>query len=290
MAYLGSKKTKGLSRNSLKLYTSVLTRFAKACPELPTRPEPVEQFLAQFSCENSTRRTYHRILKRIYKFLEKRDGIPNPMGLIETPRSPRRLIESLDSEELGRLLRIPLSQRDRAALLVMAGCGVRQGEARNLTFRDIEANSIKVRGKTGERVVPASPQIVGALLALRNHHKDTDPIFWGTHPTQPLGSAGFELLTRRAFEKARITGKRASPHTLRHTFARICVVNGMDIATLKVLMGHASITTTEKYLCFAQREINDKYNLYAPLSHLTSDHRLTLPDDRLLRRDDHLPL
>jgi len=169
MAYLDSKKTKGLSQNSLKLYTSVLTRFAKTCPELPTRPEPIEEFLAQFSCENSTRRTCYRILKRIYKFLEKRDGIPNPMGLIETPRSPHRLIESLDSEELGRLLRIPLSQRDRAAILVMAGCGVRQGEARNLTFRDIEVNNIKVRGKTGERVAPASPQIVGALLALRNH-------------------------------------------------------------------------------------------------------------------------
>jgi hypothetical protein len=64
----------------------------------------------------------------------------------------------------------------------------------------------------------------------------------------------------------------------------------MDIAALKVLMGHASIATTEKYLCFAQREIENKYNQYAPLSHLTSDHRLTSPDDRLLSYDDQLPL
>ena len=289
-AYLESKKSKGLSRHSLKLYTSVLTRFAKAYAKLPVRPEPIEEFLAQFSPNKSTRRTCYRIVKRFYKFLAKRYGIQDPMHLIDTPSAPHKVIESLDPEELGRLIDIELSPRDRAAILVMAGCGIRQGEARSLTFGDIGTNSVKVNGKTGERRVPASCHIVDALLALRNDYRDTDPVFWGTHPTQPLGSAGFELLTKKAFARAGITGKRASPHTLRYTFARICIVNGMDTATLKVLMGHASIATTEKYLCFAQREIENKYNQYAPLSHLTSDHRLTLPHDRLLSHDDQLPL
>lgn len=290
-AYLSSKKTKGLAPDSLKLYNSVLSRFAKTCPELPLKPEPIEKFLAQFSCQRSTRRTCYRILKRFYKFLAKRNEIPdNPMESIDTPKAPHKVIESLGPEELGSLLETPLSPRDRAAVLVMVGCGVRQGEARSLTFRDVRVNSVKVNGKTGERIVSASPKVVEALLALQNHHNDDEPIFWGTHPTQPLGSAGFELLTKKAFQKAGITGRRASPHTLRHTFGRICVVNGMDISILKELMGHASITTTEKYLCFAQKEIDDKYKLYAPLSHLTSDHRLTLPDDRLLPADDQLPL
>ncbi len=144
-------------------------------------------------------------------------------------------------------------------------------------------------GKTGERVVPASPEIIAAQLALCNLHGVDEPLYWGTHPTQPLGSAGFQQLTLKAFQLAGITGRRASPHTLRHTFARICVINGMDISVLKELMGHARIATTEKYLCFAQREIDDKYRRYSPLSHLT-DRRLLAADDRLPLADDRLPL
>ena len=204
------------ARDSLELYTSLLTRFTKTYPELPIRPEPIERFLSQFSCENTTRRNYYRILRRFYKFLTKRNEIlDNPMNLIDTPKAPHKIIESLDPEELGKLISVDLSPRDKAAILVMSGCGVRQGEARSLTFQDIGTNAIKVSGKTGERLIPASPDIINALLALHDHHRNDEVIFWGTHPTQPLGSAGFELLTKKAFEKAGITGRRPSPHTLR---------------------------------------------------------------------------
>lgn len=294
--YLDSRRSKGIAQHSIELYCSLLTRFVETYPELPTRPEPVEEFIAQFSCQNSTRRTYYRILKRLYRFLGKRYQISNPMDLIETPAAPRKLIESLDPGELGRLLAEPLSSRDRAAILVMSGCGLRQGEARALTPADIYADTIRVSGKTGERIVPASPGIITALLALRDNGADNAPIFWGAHVRRPLGSAGFERLTQRAFQQAGITGKRASPHTLRHTFGRICIVNGMDISVLQVLMGHTSITTTAKYLCFATREVDDKYRRYAPLSHLTdhrltsSEDRLTSPEDRLLPSDDRISL
>jgi len=123
------------------------------------------------------------------------------------PIAQRIFRECLAPEELGRLIDIELSPRDRAAILVMAGCGIRQGEARSLTFGDIGTNSIKVKGKTGERRVPASCHIVDALLALRNDYRDTAPVFWGTHPTQPLGSAGFELLTKRRLQELESLGR-----------------------------------------------------------------------------------
>lgn len=294
--YLDSRRSKGIAQRSIELYSSVLIRLAETEPELPIRPEPIEKFIAQFSCQNSTRRTYFRILKRFYRFLAKRYQISNPVELIETPKAPRKLVESLDPGELGRLLAVPLSSRDRAAILVMSGCGLRQGEARSLTPADIYADTIRVRGKTGERIVPASPSIITALLALHDNGADNAPIFWGSHVRRPLGSAGFERLTKEAFQLAGITGKRASPHILRHTFARVCIVNGMDISTLRVLMGHSSIATTEKYLCFATREIDDKYNRYAPFSHLTdrrlpsAEGRLPSPEDRLLPSDDRISL
>ncbi len=108
-AYLESRKRKGLSRHSLKLYISVLTRFARACAELPVKPEPIEEFLARFSPDKSTRRTCYRIVKRFYKFLAKRCGIKDPMRLIDTPSAPHKVIESLDPEEVGRLVDIESS-------------------------------------------------------------------------------------------------------------------------------------------------------------------------------------
>lgn len=279
--FLEAKRFKGLAEHSQKLYTSLLGRFAADCPELPTTPEPIERFLEKYSCATTTRRGYYRILKRFYRFMAKREPIFDPMYLVELPKAPRKIIESLDPEELGRLLAVPLSSRDRAAILVMSGCGLRQGGARALTPGDIYADRIRVKkGKTGERLVPASPEIVSALLVLCDGRRDNEPIFWGSYGKRPLGSAGFQRLTQRAFHLAGITGKRASPHILRHTFARICIVNGMDISTLRVLLGHSSIATTEKYLCFATREIDDKYARCAPLSHLAGD-RLPLSDGRL---------
>ena len=80
--------------------------------------------------------------------------MPNPTDEMKAPKVKRKVVPSLSSDESKTLFNQWLSLRDRAALMVLAGCRLRVGEAVNLRFRDIGEDRITVRSKTGEWTVP----------------------------------------------------------------------------------------------------------------------------------------
>ena len=268
------------------MYGSVLKRFVAEYEYLPTHPEQIESFIEQFSGD-LTRYNYYKIIRYFYKWLSERHNIANATDKMKAPRVKKKIVPSLSLEELRKVLAQPLSQRDRAAIMVMAGCGLRVGEVIGLTFNHIGDDVLTVphRSKTGERIVPLAPRIRDALLVLKDGHGGDEPVFWGTHPTQPLGHAGFLQIVRKAFHGAGIEGKRASPHTLRHTFGRIWTAQGGNVATLKEIMGHAEISTTQRYITLSARDLlasNKRFNPFVT----DSDERLTAHDYRITPNDD----
>jgi integrase/recombinase XerD len=121
-------------------------------------------------------------------------------------------------------------------------------------------------------------------LSLRNGHKDDDPIFWGEHPHQPLKESGFQGIVKKAFKQAGITGKKSSPHTLRHTFGRIWTDKGGDAVSLKEIMGHSSLDMTQRYANLSQSEVIKKNNQFNPLISI-SDEGITNVDQSLTTLD-----
>ena len=282
--YLASCEAVGLSKNTLEMYASTLKRYIEANPsQLPTDPPPIEVFLNQFTAGNS-RLTHFKVIKGFHRFLYENYDIANPMNKMKTPKVKKTIPDSLSQEEVIKLFNQPMSDRDRTALMVMVGCGIRVGEAVNLKFSDIEDEQLKVSGKTGARNVPLRQDIRQSLLSLRNGHKDDDPIFWGEHPHQPLREAGFQGLVKKAFQQAGITGKRASPHTLRHTFGRLWTDKGGDVVSLKEIMGHFSLEMTQRYTNLSPNEIISKNKQFNPLISI-SDEGIT-SDDQSLTSDD----
>lgn len=262
--YIASCEARGLSKNTLEMYDSTLKRYIEATPQLPKDPQAIEAFLNQFTAGNS-RLTHFKVIKGFHRFLYENYDIANPMNKMKTPKVKKTIPDSLSQEEVIKLFNQPMSDRDRTALMVMVGCGIRVGEAVNLKFSDIEDEQLKVSGKTGARNVPLRQDIRQSLLSLRNGHKDDDPIFWGEHPHQPLREAGFQGLVKKTFQQADITGKRASPHTLRHTFGRNWIVQGGDVVSLKVIMGHSSLEMTQRYTNLSPNEIISKNKKFNPL-------------------------
>jgi site-specific recombinase XerD len=124
---------------------------------------------------------------------------------------------------------------------------------------------------------------------LKNGHKQDAPVFWGVHPTKPLAYAGFTGIVQKAFKKAEIDGKRASPHTLRHTFGRNWITQGGDVASLKAILGHANIAMTQQYMTLSIEDLVSKNKQYNPLISMADD-RLTVPDDRLTTPEPELSL
>ena len=289
-AYLKSKEINGASPHTLKLYRSVLTRFTENYEWLPTESQAVQEFLAKFSPGN-TRRNYFKVLRYFFKFVTSYFGAANPTNSVETPRVKRKLPQSLSRDEMATLVsQASLSKRDKTALMLFLGTGVREGEAVNLKFKDINNGALRVSGKTGERLIPLIGEVTAALLSLQDGRGDDDAVFWGSHPTQPLGTAGFYALVRRAFSAAGIKGKRASPHTLRHTFARNWITNGGDTVSLMHILGHTSLEMTQKYVRLSDSDLAAKNLRFNPLSNIPlADRGISPADDRITYPDDRIP-
>lgn len=183
----------------------------------------------------------------------------NPAKPLRSPRRSRKLPSFLTGDEIGRLLRAPQPTdaagfRDRAILEVMYSSGVRVQELVNLNDSDLDlrGGTIRVRGK-GRRerlgIVGAHAQsALRAWLAARPKApgaRGLQPLFTNKFGTR-LSVRGVARLLEKHLATAGLAG-RASPHTLRHSFATHLLDAGADIRSVQELLGHKSLVTTQIY-------------------------------------------
>lgn len=188
---------------------------------------------------------------------------------IELPKLPEELFPILTNEQLQTLFKCPqLSStgdagiRNRAIIFLMLDTGIRLGEAAGLTPADIELGDclMTVTGKGSKtRRVPFSDGVGLVLrewLAIRGD--EPGDLFW-------LSAAGIQSLFVRMRKE---TGLPVHPHLLRHQAATMLVRNHADIHTVKRLLGHSSITVTEKYLSMSTQDLQDKHRASSPYESL----------------------
>lgn len=212
-AFLEAKRAKGLSPRTIETYHYRLTAFARQNPELPLSPEPIEAILADAGPEPETRHQHFRILRTFYRWLAKRGVIEtNPIDLVEPPRLPPKVARSLSRDQLRQLLRYPCWDVLRAFLWLLSDTGLRLSEGWRLAKGDMDSRIITVKGKVGERQVPITPYVRNMVLNLPGERPFAER--WSSRQ-----AAG--LAVKRAFNRVGFTGKRASAHTLRHTFVRL---------------------------------------------------------------------
>jgi len=202
----------------------------------------------------------------------------NPADGLRGPRQDKKLPHFLGEVELGRLLQTPrldsaLARRDRAILEALYSAGLRVSElvGLNLEDLDLDAGLATVRGK-GKRERLA---LLGkpALVAIGNWLDDREGWTAALGKLQPalfLNQRGGRLTTRsigRLLEKyLKQAGldPRASPHTLRHSFATHLLDRGADIRSVQELLGHRSLTTTQIYTHVTTHRLKDSYHKAHP--------------------------
>ena len=174
-------------------------------------------------------------------------------------RQVQQPIEPLTGRELGRLLATVegdrwLDKRNAAIIALMARAGLRVGEVVALDLEDVELNqrsgwALIRRGKgMKERRVPLSLEARKALAAyLEVRPERAGPALFVTKTGQRMTTRDIQRLVTAATQRARLA-RQVTPHTLRHTFATRFLRHGGDLATLRSLLGHASIATTSRYL------------------------------------------
>jgi len=267
-AYL--RLEKGLSKNSILAYkrdVAKLRRFFEESSKSPVKLkyDDLADFVHFASKEMPNARSRARLtsgVKAFFRYLVMEDiRNDDPSELLETPRLPQRLPDTLSRDEIDDLLKaVDLSQpqgaRNRAILETMYASGLRVSEVVDLKISHIyeEEGFIRVIGKGNkERLVPIGREAIKFIRIyrdeIRNHllvspeHSDT--LFLNRRGSGLSRVSIFNLVKDTA-KKAGIT-KNISPHTFRHSFASHLVENGADLRAVQEMLGHESITTTEIY-------------------------------------------
>ena len=200
---------------------------------------------------------------------------PGALNSIPWPKVPIPLPDIWSTDELVKLFSVIRSLRLRTLLLTAYATGMRISEVCHLQVSDIDRarGVIRVRHGKGDkaRFVPLPPSLLKHLGEFWQLYRPAKPfLFPGVRSGSPLPNKVPEAGMAQAVSLCGVN-KKATPHTLRHCFATHALENGMDLHTLQMILGHASIRTTQRYLHLSTLHISqarspmDLLNLPSPL-------------------------
>jgi len=267
--FISNKTDRGASKRTIEFYQGNLGHFARSFPLLPKAASMLQGYIGTIPWTQETRHGYFRSLRAFYNYLEKNNLIKtNPMRLVDAPILKRKLMPTLEADEIAHVFGMLkyCSLRDRAFVTLLLDTGLRASEATSLTEWNISHDHVLVDGKTGERKVPISRETSKLLVQLVNSQSQDTYVFRGQHGRATRSYA--YRVVRQLLEAAGIANNKLGPHRLRHTFGRHFLVNGGDISALQVIMGHSNIETTRLYCSLTDNEVTEKHRQFSPLAKL----------------------
>jgi len=230
----------------------------------------VRKFLGHLESErNCSVRTRNQRLAALHAFA-RFVGDYNPelvpwcreVRLVPFKRAVKNPLSYLEKDEMDAILAASNlaakhGQRDHAVLLFLYNSGARASEVVGVTIGDIDqdlsgSGTVMLRGKGGKaRFCPLWEKTMSEIGPLMQNRSPTEHLFLNRHG-QPLSRFGLRDIVRRHARRAEtvapsLTGKRVSPHTIRHTTATHLLRSGVDINTIRAWLGHVSLETTNIY-------------------------------------------
>lgn len=211
-------------------------------------------------------------IRTLFRFLTK-EGIlaANPTRLLRAPKTPQKLPQVITAEQANTIIEgslkvepeRPHPKRDRAILELLYGCGVRVSELAGLDLQDIDMQEhwLRVRGKgRKERQVPVPGKSFASLAAwleVRAGQPQETAVFLNHHGKR-LTDRSIRIIVK--FYASWIAGDNSvHPHSLRHAFATHLLQDGADLRAIQELLGHARLSTTQKY---TQVSLSDLMSVY----------------------------
>ena len=280
---------KSLSANSIEAYVHDVEKLRRFSEEQLSIHSPlqmttahVKTFISSIHAIGLSATTQARIisgLKSFYGYLLMEKEIKtDPMELIDTPRTGRKLPDILSVEEVDKILTsIDLSQpnghRNRAMHELIYSCGLRVTELTEMRLSCIHAKEgfVRVIGKGNkERLVPVGQTALTWMQHYFEHTRNHQIVKQGQEDYVFLNQRGSKISRMSVFNiireltlKAGIK-KQISPHTFRHSFATHLVEAGADLRAVQEMLGHASITTTEIYTHLDRQRLREEILSFHP--------------------------
>ena len=229
--------------------------------------EDLRRFQLHLSEQRNRPPTINNTVSALRFFFKVTVDRPEVTRLLTTVAQPRKMPVILTPEEVIRFLEAAPGPKYKAAFAV--AYGLRVSEVASLKISDIDSERMMIRVEQGKGGKDRHAMLSAQLLdLLRNWYRLARPRGWlfpGQDPTNPIST---RQLTRACHAAADIAGinKRVTPHTLRHSFATHLLEHGADLRAVQVMLGHASISTTQIYTHIHAQRLRALYDSHHPRS------------------------
>jgi len=273
---------KGVSAHTLRAYRKDLKVFSGAVNTAPENIDVIDVrgFIAGQIKQGLNKTTVGRRLSSIrsfFKFLYREGFIrSNPAKLVSNPKMQKLLPRFLSVDDVFSLVEQPdgigfLPARDRAILELLYSSGLRVSELSGLNTDEVNTKEhlVKVKGKgKKERIVPVGTKAIDVLktyLIERFLLKSKEKALFLNRLGTRLTDRGVRRIVVK-YAKRMAMNTRVGPHVLRHTFASHLLQGGADLRVIQELLGHSSLSTTQKYTHLDITHLMDIYDKAHPLA------------------------
>lgn len=263
----------GRSQSTFNNYSRHVAAISLYFCKIPTEldPEQVQDYLFYLQKKSkSLSQTYFKHCVYGLRFLLKSEGLSYEFLRLPSIKHEKKLPVVLSKEEVWAMLKGAKLLKHKILIGLLYGCGLRCMEVRSVRLQDLDFDRKQLKVVQGkgkkDRYVPLSEHLIRGLKKYIEAEKPHDYLFNG----QPIERAGGDFDSRysqrgvqwavKQVAKAAGVKKEVYVHTLRHSYATHLLEDGMDIITLKDLLGHQNIETTLEYLQIAQLDSQQKFS------------------------------
>jgi integrase/recombinase XerC len=281
---------RGVSANTLSSYENDLSRYVNYCTNYDINPKDaspyeVRKFIADLSAEDlsaSSVNRYFSSIRGFYRwmvlFKNRKD---NPCLSLKNVKMPKKLPSVLWEDEMASFAELPETtgilwpQRDKALILSMYSAGLRIQELVSLCIKDIASSfkEARITGKGGkQRYVFFSDEAKSAIIDYLHERStrlkmaginDEKGVLFISRKGRPISISGVRWIIYSYAKKSGL-GKNIHPHSLRHSFATHLVNSGCDIRIVQEMLGHSSLSTTQRYTHVNLESLKKVYNSAHP--------------------------
>ena len=259
-------RIRNYSPRTVEAYVAAVAKFAKHFKKAPDQlgSEEVRAFQLHLLRTKTSWSQFNQIVCGLRFFYRVTLQQPDMVTMLPYGKKPKRMPVVLSVEEVAELLAATRPGQERVLLQTAYACGLRLSELLHLQVTDIDSARMVINVRHGkgakDRQVPLSARLLTELRAWWCVHRRRPWLFAGAQKNEPVSDSYVQRMCQRILARTKLR-KKATMHTLRHSYATHLLEAGVDVLTLQKLLGHNSLSTTARYLHLSSRQMQQMPDL-----------------------------
>jgi site-specific recombinase XerD len=228
---------------------SLLARHYNKCPTAITEEE-IKDYIAMRQAKGRSWSSINMFISALHKLFNTTLNDPRHLERINRPKVVKKIPSVLSQEEVLSILESTYNLKHKTFLMTIYSAGLRVGEACQLCVGDIDSARMRIIVRNGkghkDREVRLSELLLSTLRVYFKQYRPVSYLFPGRDKSKAYSQSSVRAILKKALKRSGIT-KKATPHTLRHSYATHMMDKGIDIRFIQAFLGHKSIKTTLHY-------------------------------------------